>query len=440
MKMKKRRFLTFALAMAFVLSLFPSVGVKAYDESDEEETVVTAVAPLASVLVTITEPTIGAAASNSIKFDSTLIDAIATGTTPEKAMTLGWVDENGDAFTGSFEEGKSYTFRFMINALWGYSVSDETVAYINSEDNPAEFIGIEEESIDEEYSCVYCVYELEYSFETPATLIESVNLSVTIPDTGTVVAEEEEGYSAIATVALASGQNCALSEGVINGRFIKGMPSGREGFDDAYEGTIEAGKYYYVEFLLVADEGYEFSLDTKVNVTGAVSCAIEEDFSDDDELWVVAKVLAKAPEYTILDGDGSTVTEGSDLVVRASGDLGKLTDLLVDNNSVKDKAELTAGSTIATIKAALLDTLTAGEHTLTFVYTDGEVSTKFTVVKKVAQATVTTTEAPKEEAKNAKTNAASPKTGDAAPLMLASILMLMSFAGVVVLRKRKINN
>lgn len=437
MKMKKRRFLTFALALAFMFSLLPSVGVKAYDESDEEETVVTAVAPLASVLVTITEPTIGAAASNSITFDTTLIDAIATGTTPD-GLVLGWVDENGDAFTGAFEDGESYTFRFMINALWGYSVSEETVAYINSDDSPANFIGIEEESIDEEYSCVYCVYELEYSFETPATLIESVNLSVALPAIGTkIFNDDENGLSAKATVALASGQNCELCKDVDNGRLVVGMPSDGEGFDDLYEGTVEAGKYYYVEFLLNPASGFEFSLDTKVNVTGAVSCAIEEDFSDDDELWVVAKVLAKAPEYTILDGDGSTVTEGSDLVVRASGDLGKLTDLLVDNNSVKDKAELTAGSTIATIKAALLDTLTAGEHTLTFVYTDGEVSTKFTVVKKASQATVTTTEAPKEEAKNAKTNAASPKTGDAAPLMLASILMLMSFAGVVVLRKKE---
>lgn len=61
-----------------------------------------------------------------------------------------------------------------------------------------------------------------------------------------------------------------------------------------------------------------------------------------------------------------------------------------------------SGSTIVTLNVAYLETLTEGTHTLTLVYTDGEVSTEFTVAPQMVAGTI-------EE--NTDTSA-SPQTGD----------------------------
>ncbi|MBQ8923575.1 MAG: hypothetical protein IJ053_02155, partial [Lachnospiraceae bacterium] len=76
--------------------------------------------------------------------------------------------------------------------------------------------------------------------------------------------------------------------------------------------------------------------------------------------------------YTIVEGANQNITAqaGKDLVIKASGDLSKFTDLKIDG-TVVDKAnyETAQGSTIAIIKESFVDTLAAGSHTVTFVYT-----------------------------------------------------------------------
>lgn len=89
-------------------------------------------------------------------------------------------------------------------------------------------------------------------------------------------------------------------------------------------------------------------------------------------------------EYKIIDGANQTykVNKDSNITVKADGELNKFIELRVDKKDVSsENYEVSSGSTIATLKTAYLDTLSAGKHTLTFVYTDGEVSTEFTVVK-----------------------------------------------------------
>ena len=46
----------------------------------------------------------------------------------------------------------------------------------------------------------------------------------------------------------------------------------------------------------------------------------------------------------------------------------------------EDDGDITAGSTVVTLKASYLNALSLGAHTLKFVYNDGEVSTNFTIV------------------------------------------------------------
>ena len=95
---------------------------------------------------------------------------------------------------------------------------------------------------------------------------------------------------------------------------------------------------------------------------------------------------AGASDYKIIEGANGTWTQNSDgtLVFRANGDFDKFTGVKVDGTLI-DAKNYTAvsGSTVITLKADYLKTLSVGTHKLTVVYTDGECSANFEV-KKVA--------------------------------------------------------
>lgn len=151
-----------------------------------------------------------------------------------------------------------------------------------------------------------------------------------------------------------------------------------------------------------------------------------------------------APSYAILDGaEGSYVRgSGEGLVVRSDGAIDKLVALLVDGTELKtpDHYTIVSGSTIATLQPAYLDTLPAGEHTLTFRYVDGDVSTKFTVneadsyggTAPINQVDITTGT---NNGSNAATNqggstanttrSGKPNTGDNSMVLLWSVLLLV---------------
>lgn len=83
--------------------------------------------------------------------------------------------------------------------------------------------------------------------------------------------------------------------------------------------------------------------------------------------------------YEILEGENQTYNGRGGLTVRANGDFSKFTGLKVDG-AVVDPSNYDAkeGSTIVTLKENYLSTLSAGDHRMTFVYDDGEVSANFT--------------------------------------------------------------
>ncbi len=90
-------------------------------------------------------------------------------------------------------------------------------------------------------------------------------------------------------------------------------------------------------------------------------------------------------DYVINDGstDPITAQTGKDLVIKCSGPLEHLSNVLMDGNEVAaENMSLENGSTILTLKAAYLATLAAGEHTVSFVYDDGTtVDATFTLTK-----------------------------------------------------------
>ncbi len=86
--------------------------------------------------------------------------------------------------------------------------------------------------------------------------------------------------------------------------------------------------------------------------------------------------------YKITMGANSTwqIDETTDLTFTADGNFEKFTGFKVDNVLV-DKKNYSAesGSTIVTLKSDYLKALKAGKHTITFVYTDGEISSDFKI-------------------------------------------------------------
>ena len=83
--------------------------------------------------------------------------------------------------------------------------------------------------------------------------------------------------------------------------------------------------------------------------------------------------------YKILEGDNQTF-DGKDLVIKTNGDINKIT-AIKDNGEVigTDNYTLQSGSTILTLNANYISSLSSGIHTITFVYSDGEVSASLNV-------------------------------------------------------------
>lgn len=128
-----------------------------------------------------------------------------------------------------------------------------------------------------------------------------------------------------------------------------------------------------------------------------------------------------APTYAITKGNGGKYTDGStkNLSFTANGLFSKFTGLEVNGKTLDTKYYTAkSGSTVVTLKASYLDTLSPGKYALTFLYTDGKVSGDFTV--------------------QAKTNV--PATGDSSDLLLWVALLFAGMAAMITFvfgRKRK---
>ena len=120
--------------------------------------------------------------------------------------------------------------------------------------------------------------------------------------------------------------------------------------------------------------------------------------------------------YEIIEGANSSWIQNSDetLTFRIDGDLSKFVGIKVDDEWVDKENYVTdSDSTIVTLKNEYLKTLSVGEHKITFVYTDGEVSTNFEVKEA-------------EKLEKAEKSMDVPKTGDNINILLWLSLILAS--------------
>ena len=213
---------------------------------------------------------------------------------------------------------------------------------------------------------------------------------------------------------------------------------------DIYKNKItafKAGKTYHYGVYVTAYTA-DISPDAKLKINGReVNYTRIGDDGDTQSFWVETNLTmtptaaGETPNYKIIEGANGTWTQNRDgtLTFRANGDFSKFTGVKIDGTLI-DPKNYTAksGSTIITLKADYLKTLSAGTHKLTVVYTDGECSTNFEVKQAASEQTK-----PTERDKSDTTtptggkDTTSPQTGDNSNMLLWVALLFVSGAGVL---------
>ena len=213
---------------------------------------------------------------------------------------------------------------------------------------------------------------------------------------------------------------------------------------DIYKNKItafKAGKTYHYGVYVTAYTA-DISPDAKLKINGReVNYTRIGDDGDTQSFWVETNLTmtptaaGETPNYKIIEGANGTWTQNRDgtLTFRANGDFSKFTGVKIDGTLI-DPKNYTAksGSTIITLKADYLKTLSVGAHNLTVVYTDGECSTNFEV-KQAASEQTKPTEGDKSDTTTPTggKDTTSPQTGDNSNMLLWVALLFVSGAGVL---------
>ena len=360
---------------------------------------------------------------------------------------------NGKLIT-AFEDGKSYTYGvyFKISDLGmeeGYRFDKNTKLYINGTE-----ITLTPDQIDvDDNGETIWLYNVLTMTPKPAKTWQKIDVI------------EIEG----ATVNFKDGDKPAFT-----GKTPENAPykyqfecwetkdgagvNSAEFFDKAYEKHItafESGETYQYILYFKAEEGYYFTADTRIKINGTfygyrlVNIDPDHDSSGRmytfwayTDLTMTPQASGQAPDYKITEGAGGSWTLGSDgtLKFSASGELSKLTGVKVDGALLAaDKYTAAAEPTVITLKNDYLGTLSAGKHTLTVVYSDGECSAEFEI--KAGPEAGGDRDKPDGEVKkpdNKETKPAkSPKTGDSVYMWTALLLVSFAATAAAIVRKRK---
>ena len=150
-------------------------------------------------------------------------------------------------------------------------------------------------------------------------------------------------------------------------------------------------------------------------------------------------------DYRILDGENQIypIKSENSLIIKTNGDISNFVKLLLDNTTVDAKNyTIKSGSTIVTLNSTFLDTLSEGVHTLTFSYTDGEVSTNLTIAKSTTPTPSEEKTSKDEESKDVKqsktneiiSNINNPKTED--NVLIWVNLIFFSLLGLYFIKKQ----
>ena len=357
------------------------------------------------------------------------------------------------------------TFTVTFDTVGGSSIEKQTINRWNNAVEPKEptkegykFIGWYEDS----------TYQFRFSFYKPITadttlyakwvknenLIKNISINVEIPTVGDkVTIEKISEYEWIwntqkpqMKVTIPNDVNYHLVDWD-GENYMQWIAS----FDDEFTpfiGTFEYNTDYYAKIFIETDSEYFLSDDVEVIVNGKNVDKILYIYDNYIELGVKLTTPSEKIIYKIIEGENQTyiVEEEKDFIVKANGEISKFDGLKVDDKILEPSNYIVvSGSTVVTLKKEYLNTLEEGKHTLTFLYSDGEVSTDFTIVKeefkddtnilpdndKNDTDTNVDTEIKEEttDRTDKNTTSSSPKTGD--NIILWVVLILVSTLGIL---------
>ena len=196
-----------------------------------------------------------------------------------------------------------------------------------------------------------------------------------------------------------------------------------EGDDAEFDNRTYAMKIDGDDDIIIGDEASGST--TSGSHTSSRYMQIEGDYGYTGNYTVTATVEVQAvgetPPYSIIEGANGTWTQNTDgtLTFRANGDFSKFTGVKIDGTLIDPKNyTAVSGSTVITLKADYLNTLSVGTHKLTVVYNDGECSTNF----EVKQATTPT----------GGKDTTSPQTGDISHMALWIAVFFVSGSALTV--------
>ena len=341
-----------------------------------------------------------------------------------------------------FEEGKNYMYSIELREKDGYIFADNCSVTINW--NPISATANVVKTVDGLFAMNVKTIRPQVTKEI--SVIEINNVTLTFKDgdkpvfTGTVPENDQYAFRC---------EWWSLDE---NTGIVSTEP---EWGGDIYTNKItafETGKTYHYGVYVTAYTA-DISPDAKLKINGReVEYTRIGDENDTQSFWVetdlsMTPTASGASDYKIIEGANGAWTQNGDgtLTFRANGDFSKFTGVKVDGTLI-DAKNYTAvsGSTVITLKADYLKTLSVGTHKLTVVYTDGECSANFEV-KKAASEQAKPSEGDKSDTTTPTggKDTTSPQTGDNSNLALWFALMLASILGVGATllygRKRKFN-
>ena len=350
-----------------------------------------------------------------------------------------WYSDNGSHGSlptiTEFESGKSYVYSVMLKPKDGYSFSSETVVTVNGQKVSAPFVG--------------------GSMYIPSVKTITINTvtAIDVVEINDVTVSFKDGDKPVFTGKVPDGADYAYRCEWWELDSKTGAMS--TDFGNFYENkftAFEVGKTYHygVYVTTIYGDRYVFAPDTKLKINGEFVNykRYEGDTSDgsDGTMWVITdltmtpQATGEATEYKVIEGTNSSWVQDADqtLTFRINGDLSKFVGIKIDDESIdSEHYTVASGSTVVTLKNEYLKTLSEGEHKITFVYTDGEVSTNFEI-KELGESYENSDNSKTEETYE---NSDNPKTGDNSNILvwcsLLAVSALAMFGMIVYNRKKK---
>ena len=213
------------------------------------------------------------------------------------------------------------------------------------------------------------------------------------------------------------------------------------------KGTVngEEKDWYYSKKITGTETVNVSAIETESNTPTSIdlsACKIWLETTDSTENLTYAVNATKG--YEILDGANSSWTQNSDgsLSVRGSGAFSKFVGVKVEGTLVDAKNyTVKEGSTIITLKASYLNTLSAGTHTVEILWTDGSASTNFTI-KADSSDNGNNNQNDNDNSNPVDSNKKdeAPETGDDTPSVWLFILTIISGTGLILTAKKRRKN